>query len=92
MTAQIEIAVATRWRIVSALSPSWPPTDQPLLRPFNPIGTMKKRTAYQSPLLRSCNLFMPTISEETTSPAKKITNSSQLNTAERMRETTKPRR
>jgi hypothetical protein len=32
-------------------------------------------------LLRSCNLLMPTISEETTRPAKKITNSSQLNTA-----------
>jgi len=55
------------------------------------IGTMKNRTAHQSPLFRSCNLLMPTISEETTRTAKKITNSSQLNTKERMREIRPPR-
>ena len=57
--AQIEIAVATRWKMVSAVSPSWPPSDQPLIRPSKAIWTMKNRIAHQSPLFRSCNLLMP---------------------------------
>src|SRR5262245_65999835 len=78
--------------MVSAVSPSWPPSEEPLIRKFKTIGAMKNRIAHQSPLLRSCNLLMPTIREETTRQAKKITNSSQLNRNERTRETTRPPR
>ena len=57
-----------------------PPADrEPSMNEITTVGLDLAKNVFQvhgvdaegqSPLLRSCNLFMPTISEETTRPAK----------------------